>query len=72
MMYIIVQASLNYLVGQILLLFSYSRQTGLTPLMEAASGGYHEVGKVLIAKVSERFLDSETLTRNCVQKAGLC
>eukprot|EP00731_Ephydatia_muelleri_P037731 Em0548g3a len=25
-------------------------KTGLTPLMEAASGGYHEVGKVLIAK----------------------
>lgn len=27
-------------------------QTGLTPLMEAASGGYHEVGKVLIECVS--------------------
>ena len=27
-------------------------QTGLTPLMEAASGGYHEVGYVLISKVS--------------------
>lgn len=26
-------------------------QTGLTPLMEAASGGYYEVGKVLINKV---------------------
>ena len=26
-------------------------QTGLTPLMEAASGGFHEVGKVLINKV---------------------
>ena len=26
-------------------------QTGLTPLMEAASGGYHEVGHVLITKV---------------------
>ena len=25
-------------------------KTGLTPLMEAASGGYHEVGKVLISK----------------------
>lgn len=25
-------------------------QTGLTPLMEAASGGYVEVGKVLIEK----------------------
>lgn len=25
-----------------------SPQTGLTPLMEAASGGYHEVGRVLI------------------------
>ena len=29
-----------------------SPQTGLTPLMEAASGGYYEVGKVLINKVS--------------------
>lgn len=25
-------------------------KTGLTPLMEAASGGYHEVGRVLIGK----------------------
>ena len=28
-------------------------QTGLTPLMEAASGGYYEVGKVLINKVRD-------------------
>ena len=27
-------------------------KTGLTPLMEAASGGYHEVGKVLVEHVS--------------------
>ena len=29
-------------------LLSCPPQTGLTPLMEAASGGYHEVGRVLI------------------------
>ena len=27
-------------------------QTGLTPLMEAASGGYHEVGRILVEHVS--------------------
>lgn len=32
-------------------------QTGLTPLMEAASGGYYEVGKVLINKVREEKID---------------
>ena len=30
--------------------FSNSFQTGLTPLMEAASGGYVDVGRVLIDK----------------------
>ena len=34
-----------------ILSLSLSPQTGLTPLMEAASGGYYEVGKVLINKV---------------------
>ena len=29
-----------------------SPQTGLTPLMEAASGGYHEVGRILVEHVS--------------------
>uniref|UniRef100_A0A2D4I4X4 Uncharacterized protein n=1 Tax=Micrurus lemniscatus lemniscatus TaxID=129467 RepID=A0A2D4I4X4_MICLE len=29
---------------------SYFKQTGLTPLMEAASGGYAEVGRVLLDK----------------------
>jgi len=32
--------------------YNFLIQTGLTPLMEAASGGYHEVGKVLIECVS--------------------
>ena len=38
----------NLLIFCLLLLLP---QTGLTPLMEAASGGFHEVGKVLINKV---------------------
>ena len=29
------------------------RQTGLTPLMEAASGGYVEVGRVLLDKYAD-------------------
>ena len=37
-------------------------QTGLTPLMEAASGGYHEVGRILVEHVSgERVLVSWAL-----------
>lgn len=30
--------------------YEYFSQTGLTPLMEAASGGYVEVGRVLLTK----------------------
>lgn len=40
------------IVAAVQILCPSSLQTGLTPLMEAASGGYHEVGRVLISKVS--------------------
>lgn len=36
-------------MAEVTLLFLYN-QTGLTPLMEAASGGYVEVGRVLLDK----------------------
>ena len=38
-------------------------QTGLTPLMEAASGGFHEVGKVLINKVHVQYFAHVVLCR---------
>ena len=34
------------------MLYMCPSQTGLTPLMEAASGGYHEVGRILVEHVS--------------------
>ena len=34
------------------MLYVCPSQTGLTPLMEAASGGYHEVGRILVEHVS--------------------
>lgn len=37
-------------LAQSLILVSFVLQTGLTPLMEAASGGYVEVGRVLLDK----------------------
>lgn len=41
---------LNFSVGPIPHLGVCLLQTGLTPLMEAASGGYVEVGRVLLDK----------------------
>ncbi len=41
----------QYYWVHVLIIILFLCQTGLTPLMEAASGGYHEVGMVLINKV---------------------
>lgn len=42
---------IHYICDSLIIIFSpLFMKTGLTPLMEAASGGYVEVGRVLLSK----------------------